>query len=92
METKEMYQQIFQAFSALSDAQELMAMSSTPPNQALAVRISRANDQINHAKRHLLEVIKADEAGYAEAMLALPLTCTLPEEGGGYGNSEAAGR
>ena len=79
METKEVYQQIFQAFSALSDAQELMPISPTPPNQALAARISRANDQVNHAKRHLLAIIQADEKGYAEAMLDLPLNCTLPE-------------
>mgnify|MGYP001591218271 FL=1 len=69
METKELYQQIFQAFSALSDAQELVAANS----------LRGANDQVNHAKRHLLVIIQADEAGYAEAMRDLPLTCTLPE-------------
>ena len=67
METKEVYQQIFQAFSALSDAQEAVDLSLF------------ANDQVNHAKRHLLVIIQADEAGYAEAMRDLPLTCTLPE-------------
>ena len=69
METKEVYQQIFQAFSALSDAQELLA----------ANRLTGANDLVNHAKRHLLVIIQADEAGYAEAMRDLPLRCTLPE-------------
>ena len=43
-------------------------------------RLHGANDQINHAKRHLMAIIKADEHGYAEAMRDLPLTCTLPEE------------
>lgn len=69
MEIKELYQQTFQAFSALSDAQELIEMN----------RLRGANDQINHAKRHLLAIIHADEQGYAAAMLELPLTCTLPE-------------
>ncbi len=72
METKEMYQQIFQAFSALSDAQELLGrvIGDWQP----------VNEQINHAKRHLAEVIKTDEAGFAEAMKDLPITCTLPKE------------
>ena len=69
METKEVYQQIFQAFSALSDAQELVGAMNRPVG---------AFDMINHAKRHLLVIIQADEAGYAEAMRDLPLTCTLP--------------
>ena len=69
METKEVYQQIFQAFSALSDAQELLALDR-----------SRANGKINHAKRHLVAVIRADEKGFAEAMRDLPLSCTLPEQ------------
>ena len=71
MDLKETYQQIFQAFSALSDAQELIAMN----------RLRGANDQINHAKLHLLGVVQADEHGYAEAIRDLPLTCTL-EKGG----------
>ena len=72
METKDLYQHIFQAFSALSDAQELVA----------ANRLRGANDLVNHAKRHLLVIIQADEKGYAEAMVDLPLTCTLPAEKG----------
>lgn len=72
METKEIYQHIFQAFSALSDAQDLLGR--------VIGEWQPVNDQINHAKRHLLEVSKADEAGYAEAMRDLPITCTLPEE------------
>ena len=67
MDQKETYQQIFQAFSALSDAQELIAMN----------RLRGANDQVNHAKLHLLAVLQADEHGYAEAIRDLPLTCTL---------------
>jgi hypothetical protein len=38
------------------------------------------NAQINHAKRHLMAVIKADEQRYAEAVRDAPLFCTLPEE------------
>lgn len=72
MDTKEVYQQIFQAFSVLSDAQELLGH--------VVGEWQPINAQINHAKRHLMEVIKADEPGFAEAMLGLPLTCTLPEE------------
>ena len=78
MDTKEIYQEIFQAFSALSDAQELMA-PEVISNPAVRARMLAVNEGMNHAKRHLMEVIKADEAGYAEAMLALPLTCTLPD-------------
>ena len=70
METKELYQHISQAFSALSDAQELLGVN----------RMCGANDQINHAKLHLLAIIEADELGYAEAMRDLPITCTLPPE------------
>ena len=71
METKEVYQQIFQAFSVLSDVQELLATS----------QLLGANKMINHAKRHLLVIIQADEPGYASAMLDLPITCTLSAEG-----------
>jgi hypothetical protein len=71
MELKEVYQEVFQAMSALSDAQELMDDEGSWPGAGA----------INHAKRHLLAVIKADEHGFVEAMRDLPLTCTLPEEG-----------
>ena len=73
METKETYGHTFQAFSALSDAQELLILN----------RLRGANDQIEHAKRHLLAIMGADRKGYTEAMLALPLTCTLPPEASG---------
>ena len=63
---------MFQAFSALSDAQELLDRNL----------LRGANDLVNHAKRHLLVIIRADEAGYAEAMRELPLRCTLPAEKG----------
>ena len=69
VELKELYQHIFQAFSALSDAQELLASS----------RVRGTNDLVNHAKRHLLAIIRADEPGYTQAMLDLPITCTLAE-------------
>ena len=71
METREMYQQIWQAFSALSDAQELLGR--------VVGEWQPVNDQINHAKRHLLAVIKADEHGYVQAIRDLPWTCDLPQ-------------
>ena len=40
-------------------------------------RLRGANDQVNHAKLHLLAVVQDDEHGYAEAIRDLPLTCTL---------------
>ena len=73
MEMKEVYQHIFQAFSGLSDAQELLALN----------RVRGANDQIEHVKRHLVAIMAADRKGYTEAMLDLPLTCTLPPETSG---------
>jgi len=72
MDTKEVYQELFQAFSALSDAQEELGR--------VVGEWQPVNAKINHAKRHLLAVIEADEQGYAEAMRDLPLFCTLPEE------------
>ena len=71
METKEVYQQIFQAFSALSDAQEMLGR--------VVGDWQGVHSQINHAKRHLLVIIQADEEGYTKAMVDLPITCTLPE-------------
>ena len=71
MDQKETYHQIFQAFSAMSEAQELIAMN----------RLRGANDQVNHARLRLLAVIQTDEHGYEEAIRDLPLTCTL-EKGG----------
>ena len=53
METKEVYQQIFQAFSALSDAQELVAMHS----------LRSANDLVNHA------ITKVETTGGAGAAM-----------------------
>lgn len=61
-------QHIFQAFSILSDAQELIA----------AGRAQGANDLVNHAKLHLLEIINADQDAFVQAMADLSLSCTLP--------------
>jgi uncharacterized HAD superfamily protein len=77
MRTKELYQEISQALSALSDAQELIQHPAIPVHLN---RLRRVNDLVKHAKRHLLAVTEADEHGYAEAMRDLPITCTLPQE------------
>ena len=73
MEAKETDGHIFQAFSALSDSQELLTLN----------RLRGGNDQVNHAKRHLLAVIEGDKQAYMEAMRDLPITCTLPPETSG---------
>jgi hypothetical protein len=73
MEAKETYGHIFQTFSALSDAQELLTLN----------RLRGANDQVNHSKRHLLAVIEGDEQAYMEVMRDLPIICTLPPETSG---------
>lgn len=72
METKELYQHIFQAFSALSDAQELLGR--------VIGEWQRVDAQLNHAKRHLMAIMQADEEGFAGAMRDLPITCNLPKE------------
>jgi hypothetical protein len=59
---------IFEAISTLSDVQELIAVGGW---------IS-AGELVNHAKRHLLNVSRANEEAVREAMLALSLEpCTL---------------
>jgi len=70
MDPKLVYKNIFQAFGALSDAQELISVN----------RVRGANDLVSHAKLHLMEIIEADEEGYAEVMLSMSPTCTLGKE------------
>ena len=70
MEKVEMFRHIFEAFSSLSDAQDLIA-SRAP---------SRANAQINHAKMHLDAIAQSDPDLWREAMLSLPITCSLAKD------------
>ena len=57
----EMLREIFQAFSTLSDVQEMLSWDVPD--------VDRANDEINHAKRHLLVVAFSDIDSYAKAMM-----------------------
>lgn len=58
---------LWQAFTTLSDAQELIALGDS----------DRANDEINHAKRHLHEVFsKLRDDEQRQAMIDTWL-CTL---------------
>lgn len=59
MTNKEIYIEVFKAFSMMSDAQELMSMGL----------IKEANDTLNGAKRdHLHKIAEADPEGYRDAM------------------------
>ncbi len=74
MTTEETVREVWQAFSTLSDAQELISEEG-----------ERASDRINHAKRHLMVVLDAakaeDEPAFRDAVFSMT-TCTLEEEGG----------
>jgi hypothetical protein len=64
--------EVWQAFSTLSDAQELIGVE----------RGEKASDRINHAKRHLMAVLdKAEDEGILRRVVFEKKTCTL-EEGG----------
>ena len=69
MEQTTIYRHIFEAFSSLSDAQDL----------ADAGCKEMANDRINHAKLHLQAIIDADPEAWREAMRTAPITCSLAE-------------
>ena len=60
-------QEVWEAFSTLSDAQELIKFAL----------LKQANATINHAKRHLHEVFEQDSALLTEAVMftALHLDC-----------------
>ena len=68
-------QEVWAAFSTLSDAQELIqfALEKDPTLGEL----KQANATINHAKRHLQEVFEQDSALLTEAVMftALHLDC-----------------
>ena len=73
MTTEEVIE-VWQAFSVLSDVQELIGIEQG----------ESASDRINHAKQHLMAVLDAarldDEPVYRAAIFSIT-TCTL-EEGG----------
>ena len=68
-------QEVWAAFSTLSDAQELIqfALEKDPTLGEL----KQANATLNHAKRHLHEVFEQDSALLTEAVMftALHLDC-----------------
>lgn len=67
MDTTTMYRHIFEAFSSLSDVQDLIEMSQD----------EIAQQRADHAKRHLGANIERDQEGFAEAVALLPLGCSL---------------
>jgi len=69
MEKLDIYRHVFEAFSSLSDAQDLAAAGS----------VKAANDLINHAKLHLLAISDADHEIWRQAM-STGLGCSLAEE------------
>ncbi len=66
---EEFMREVWQAFSTLSDAQELIGMGEG----------EGANEQVNHAKRHLMVVLDAARAVNEQAFLSIMTTleCTL---------------
>lgn len=74
MDNDEVIRQVFEAFSTLSDAQELVQGNSN------------VIETINHAKRHLLWVLEVDKEATARALIAITmaLECSLEKKGGSY--------
>lgn len=70
--TREQMSDVWQAFSTLSDAQELMAMGQR----------EAAIQMVNHAKRHLDRAmqVEGDEAR-RQAIMDTPLVCRLGFDG-----------
>ena len=71
MEKLTLYRHIFEAFSTLSDAQDLITAQS--PNMAI--------ERINHAKAHLSAVSDADPETWRRALLSGSIACSLDEGG-----------
>ena len=67
MEDQLTMKHVWEAFSTLSDAQELISMG---------LDVS-ANDMINHAKRHLSKVFDQDQTLLQEVMLNMSVTCEV---------------
>ena len=71
MDQATMFRHVFEAFSSLSDAQELLAADE---------QVS-ANERIDHAKLHLDAVLQSDLDTFRQAMFSGHLTCSLAEGG-----------
>jgi len=71
LDSKATMKHVWEAFSTLSDAQELISMGNT----------ERANETINHAKRHLSQVFEQDQNLLCGVMLktSLDFGCELEE-------------
>ena len=63
--------ELWQAFTTLSDAQELISLGDS----------SRANEEINHAKRHFSEVFNTLTDDEKRKAMMDTWTCTLNLEG-----------
>ena len=66
----EVYKDLFLAFSTLSDATTLLLDFDD---------ITRAAEEINHAKKHLLKISKADPELWRRAMVSIPPVCELED-------------
>lgn len=68
MTNQELMSQVFEAFSTLSDAQEMIARGND----------EQANELINHAKLHLLKAQTFDFRAYRMAMVEMAFSgCKL---------------
>lgn len=77
MDQVTMFRHIFEAFSSLSDAQDVLE----PGRPLLVNDLVAAQERINHAKLHLDAIAQSDPETWAQAMASLRLTCSL-EQGG----------
>ena len=80
MDQVTIFRHAFEAFSSLSDAQDLMAPDDIriPAVRSGAVA---AYDQINHAKEHLDAIIQSDPETWRQAMLSGHVACSLGKGG-----------
>ena len=71
MNTAKIQSEIWLAFSTLSDAQECIHMGS----------YESANDMINHAKLHIMEIMETwSDKEKSDAMMTSSNKCNLPKE------------
>ena len=68
MEAEDLHH-IFEAFSSLSDAQDLLDISGYGTGTAF--------ERINHAKRHLAQLLGQDPGATARAITGAPMKCSL---------------
>ena len=64
------YKEMFEAFSSLSDAKELISMGEK----------QRAIDNINHAKKHMIKASKLDPEAHRTGMCSVDFVCKIDEE------------